>query len=124
MRICFYLGFVGWYMYWEAYMSECVVRMDIDEMPTACGSCKLSCTVICKEWIKVDRKEIERTKSPNCPILAILPKGHGRLVDMRDIEQMEVSASDKQDEYFVGWNDAIKICQTATTIVPAERSEK
>jgi hypothetical protein len=42
---------------------------------------------------------------------------------MRDIEQMEVSASDKQDKYFVGWNDAIKICQTTTTIVPAERSE-
>jgi hypothetical protein len=42
---------------------------------------------------------------------------------MRDIEQMEASALDKQDKYFVGWNDAIKICQTAPTIVPAERSE-
>lgn len=58
-----------------------------------------------------------------CPIICQLPEGHGRLVDMRDIEQMEVSALDKQDEYFVGWNDAIKICQTAPTIVPAERSE-
>jgi hypothetical protein len=60
---------------------------------------------------------------PSCPIICQLPEGHGRLVDMRDIEQMEVSASDKQDKYFVGWNDAIKICQTTTTIVPAERSE-
>lgn len=63
-----------------------VLRMNISEMPTACGPCELSCTAFCKEWTKVDRKEIGRTKSPNCPIIAILPEGHGDLVDWRDIE--------------------------------------
>jgi hypothetical protein len=58
-----------------------VLRMNISEMPTACGPCELICTAFCKEWTKVDRKEIWRTKSPNCPIIAILPEGHGRLVD-------------------------------------------
>jgi hypothetical protein len=76
-------------------MNAVVLRMNISEMPTACGPCKLSCTAICKEWTKVDRKEIGRTKSPNCPILAILPEGHGRLVDadalLRDIEKYHVS---------------------------------
>ena len=104
-----------------------VVRM---EMPQHCGECNLYVDGWCyaltpdspqeKEWY-ASHKE----RPPMCPIICKLPEGHGRLVDMRDIEQMEVSASDKQDEYFVGWNDAIKICQTATTIVPAEaeRSE-
>ena len=49
-------------------MSECVVRMNIKEMPAACGPCELSCTYICMEWTKIDRKEIGRTKSPDCPI--------------------------------------------------------
>ena len=63
-----------------------VLRMNISEMPTACGPCDLSCTAICKEWTKVDRKEIGRTKSPNCPIIAILPEGHGDLVDWKDVK--------------------------------------
>ena len=103
-------------------MSECVVRM---EMPECC----LDCPCVNGEYgyCQADKEE-RQIEDPNgrpswCPIICSLPEGHGRLVDMRDIEQMEVSASDKQDEYFVGWNDAIKICQTATTIVPAERSE-
>ena len=97
-------------------MSECVVRMDIDEMPTACGPCELSCTAICKEWTKVDRKEIGRTKSPNCPIIAILPEGHGRLVDAgAKIYVMQVP---------VTVDDASWIVHALPTIVPAaERSE-
>ena len=105
-------------------MSKCVVRM---ETPKCC----LDCPCVNGEYgyCQADKEE-RQIEDPNgrpswCPIICSLPEGHGRLVDMRDIEQMEVSASDKQDEYFVGWNDAIKICQTATTIVPAEaeRSE-
>ena len=98
-------------------MSECVVRMDIDKMPTACGPCKLSCTAICKEWTKVDRKEIGRTKSPNCPILAILPEKHGRLVDadhlLRDIEEYHVS-----DGWFQHW------LELQPTVVPATEGGK
>ena len=107
-----------------------VVRM---EMPSGCHDCKLrnmvgNCPIPMfdgQDEKKMWTLEECFQRPPWCPILCQLPEGHGRLVDMRDIEQMEVSASDKQDEYFVGWNDAIKICQTATTIVPAEaeRSE-
>lgn len=96
-------------------MSECVVRMDIDEMPTACGPCELSCTAICKEWTKVDRKEIGRTKSPNCPILAILPEGHGRLGDLDEL------AAGCDAPYWCRWMGEI---EDAPTIVPAERIEK
>lgn len=103
-------------------MSECVVRM---EMPKSCKNCHFRFHMYCglakkdifPEYILLENRPYW------CPIICQLPEGHGRLVDMRDIEQMEVSALDKQDKYFVGWNDAIKICQTASTIVPAERSK-
>lgn len=119
-------------------MSECVVRM---EMPSNCWVCPFGLDGYI--WDENDARthyvrfcsrhsgeefhvlEIDTIDRPwFCDsFICQLPEGHGRLVDMRDIEQMEVSALDKQDKYFVGWNDAIKICQTASTIVPAERSE-
>ncbi len=107
-------------------MSECVVRM---EMPSCCHDCPFEADQwdypICRVTGRSEgyRFDARNNRMVDCPIICQLPEGHGRLVDMRDIEQMEVSASDKQDKYFVGWNDAIKICQTTTTIVPAERSE-
>lgn len=100
-------------------MSECVVRMDIDEMPTACGPCELSCTAICKEWTKVDRKEIGRTKSPNCPILAILPEGHGRLVDADEAMEKLIHYGFRAIDMTV--HECIE--DEITTIVPAERSD-
>jgi len=107
-------------------MSECVVRMEIDEMPTACGPCKLSCTAICKEWTKVDRKEIGRTKSPNCPILAILPEGHGRLVDADEDVSNYITVWDcKCSEFGKQTVMAVDDLKYLPTIVPAEaeRSE-
>lgn len=110
-------------------MSECVVRMDIDEMPTACGPCKLSCTVICKEWTKVDRKEIWRTKSPNCPILAILPEGHGRLVDEKSvrwaIDDIVLEIANRTGRVGMTKDETMEYINNLSTIVPAEaeRSE-
>lgn len=103
-------------------MSECVVRME--RVPKNCDDgCWGSLSGECPWCDSIDGYKMVGNRPPNCPIIAVLPEGHGRLVDMRDIEQMEASALDKQDKYFVGWNDAIKICQTAPTIVPVERSE-
>ena len=108
-------------------MSECVVRMDIDEMPTACGPCELSCTAICKEWTKVDRKEIGRTKSPNCPILAILPEGHGRLVDADALADDVRSLWDYKTVDGITattvLNQTLTDIRNCPTIVPAERSD-
>ena len=106
-----------------------VVRM---EMPTNCAKCDLHYRCAesrgiygfdaIREMMRLDTVNDKR-EDEHCLFVCSLPEGHGRLVDMRDIEQMEASALDKQDEYFVGWNDAIKICQTVPTIVPTERSE-
>lgn len=107
-------------------MSECIVRM---EMPKSCWDCPCLDDYGDYPVCEISNEQrgynfpIHEKRMPNCPIICQLPEGHGRLVDMRDIEQMEASTLDKQDEYFVGWNDAIKICQTAPTIIPAERSE-
>ncbi len=108
-------------------MSECVVRMDIDEMPTACGPCKLSCTAICKEWTKVDRKEIGRTKSPNCPIIAILPECHGRLADkdllMQDLDFLNTFGT-PDDGKELSYEDILVTIDDFPTIVPAAPKEE
>ena len=111
-------------------MSECVVRMDIDEMPTACGPCKLSCTAICKEWTKVDRKEIGHTKSPNCPIIAILPEGHGRLVDENEVKDWVENWLCVNKYYhpyssskYIPVSEFYDVLQRMGEAVPAERSE-
>lgn len=115
-------------------MSECVVRMKKYEN---CLDCDLHQIVYEDSYADTDvycfkeKRHVGKRFGPIkdlarpdwYPIICQLPEGHGRLVDIRDIEQMEASALDKQNEYFVGWNDAIKICQTAPTIVPIERSE-
>ena len=100
-------------------MRSVVIRMNIDEMPTACGPCELSCTAICKEWTKVDRKEIGRTKSPNCPILAILPEGHGRLIDWDAFERAGFKLCRKTNE----WRAELGTPTNESYVVPAERSE-
>lgn len=120
-------------------MSECVVRMNIKEMPAACGPCELSCTYICMEWTKIDRKEIGRTKSPDCPIVAILPEGHGRLVDVDAlIERLKKEKVDMQKHIPKGFAEEIAgmcgeidgvICSIVTanrmpTIVPAALKEE
>lgn len=99
-------------------MSECVMRMNIKEMPAACGPCELSCTSICMEWTKIDRKKIGRTKSPDCPIIAILPEGHGRLIDADALHKIAWPVKDHTGriEECVQMRDLYK----APTIVPAE----
>ena len=110
-------------------MRSVVIRMNIDEMPTGCGPCELSCTAICKEWTKVDRKEIGRTKSPNCPIIAILPECHGRLVDA-DAFISTIRPLCEEDKFAACKLETVKRLMVehinnAPTIVPAEaeRSE-
>ena len=101
-----------------------VLRMNISEMPTACGPCELSCTAFCKEWTKVDRKEIGRTKSPNCPIIAILPEGHGDLID-RDImvdEWVDEKIGNPHADYEA--DDVIYDLKKRTVIVPKDKAHE
>ena len=105
-------------------MSECVVRISF---PTACGPCEMCGTGACKAWMKVDWKELGHTKPEDCPIICSLPEGHGRLVDMRDIDLMMENASSTSDEsglYSLVYRDDLDF-DGLTTIVPAEaeRSE-
>ena len=117
-------------------MSECVVRM---EMPRVCitdngyyGYCPMD-----RIWC------IQRNAPPNitmreayeamtdkipswCPIICSLPEGHGRLVDMRDIESMMENAQSTSDEsgmYSLVYRDDLDF-EKLHTIVPAERSKE
>ena len=91
-------------------MSEVVVRM---EMPGSCLECrffnKMGCVasgMMFPDWLNV------AVRPKGCPILAVLPEKHGRLVDadhlLRDIEEYHVS-----DGLFQHW------LELHPTIVPA-----
>ena len=94
-------------------MSECIVRM---EMPKSCYECEMrGAWAFCPigKWPVVCYK---KQRHEDCPILAVLPEKHGRLVDadalLRDIEKYHVS-----EGKFKHW------LELQPTIVPAEMSE-
>lgn len=95
-------------------MSECVVRM---EMPKRCYECDLADGVTCMATGGVYGREVPkmiwiRSRPDWCPIICSLPKGHGDLVEAKEIT-VNVTIKGKKcsaDVY-------------ATTIVQAERSE-
>ena len=100
-------------------MSECVVRM---EMPkeNGCAGCDAECvSALYGRVCGITRKNIMpfMVMRPDwCPIIAVLPEKHGRLVDadhlLRDIEEYHVS-----EGKFQHW------LELQHTIVPAEGSE-
>ena len=118
-------------------MSECIVRM---EMPKKCVNCLAWC--ICgtihkymlgidcdSDWTYEDllvlTDETGFIKPDDCPIICQLPEGHGRLVDMMDIDSMMENASSTSDEsglYSLVYRDDLDF-DRLPTIVPAERSE-
>ena len=103
-----------------------VVRM---EMPKNCFECPLhkfgEVCVLKVEHTAEERLNIDKCRPSNCPILCQLPEGHGRLVDMRDIDLMMEDASSTSDEsglYSLVYRDDLDF-DGLPTIVPAERSE-
>ena len=61
-------------------MSECVVRME--RVPKNCDDgCWGSLSGECPWCDSIDGYKMVGNRPPNCPIIAVLPEGHGRLVD-------------------------------------------
>ena len=90
-------------------MSECVVRMelrdnclDCDLHQTMYGDTRDDTEVFCVKERRYIGKRFGPTKDlarPDwCPILAVLPDKHGRLVDMRDIDSMMENIQTTSDE--------------------------
>ena len=110
-------------------MSECVVRM---EMPECCWDCPCLDDYGDYPRCRISNEQrgynfpIHEKRMPGCPITQPLPEGHGRLVDMRDIDSMmedALSTSDESGLYGLVYRDDLDF-DGLPTIVPAERSEK
>lgn len=99
-------------------MSECVVRM---EMPESCDACP--CLDDYGDYPRCRLSEEQRgynfpiheKRMPNCPIIAVLPEGHGRLGDLDEL------AAGCDDPYWCRWLSEI---EDAPTIVPADTEER
>lgn len=109
-------------------MSECVVRM---EVPENCYECDMfmsmfvnDCPIYQKPGGQGNKHKYTSSRHPDCPIICSLPEGHGRLVDMRDIDSMmedALSTSDESGLYSLVYRDDLDF-DGLPTIVPAERS--
>lgn len=105
-------------------MSECVVRM---EMPRNCDVCPCLDDYGDYPRCRISGEQrgynfpICEKRMPNCPIIAVLPEGHGRLVDADALHKIAWPVKDHTGriEECVQMRDLYK----APTIVPAERSE-
>ena len=66
-------------------MSECVVRME--RVPKNCDDgCWGRLSGECPWCDSIDGYKMVGNRPPNCPIIAVLPKGHGRLVDEKEVK--------------------------------------
>ena len=116
-------------------MSECVVRM---EMPGCCDECPMEydgfmCAAIHKRFYpKKDGRYLEplidpaEQRLPDCPILAVLPENHGRLVDADMVEKMLEDAQIISDGYgeYAGYCTEDVDMGIIPTIVPATEGGK
>ncbi len=99
-------------------MSECVVRME--RVPKNCDDgCWGSLSGECPWCDSIDGYKMVGNRPPNCPIIAVLPEWHGRLVDADSLKQEWLYRGNDGKPY----RDEI---DSMPTIVPAEaeRSEK
>lgn len=99
-------------------MSECVVRME--RVPKNCDDgCWGSLSGECPWCDSIDGNKMVGNRPPNCPIIAVLPEGHGRLIDADALKEKAVHYS--ETEYHFD-HDAVEMddIDDAPTIVPAE----
>ena len=108
-----------------------VVRM---EMPKGCGDCRIAQFGYCgitHEPVADAYMGYPENRPKTCPILAVLPENHGRLVDADALKEWFIEQIDYYKR-FDGPNCSMMVsayeavCQVindAPTIVPEERSE-
>ena len=105
-----------------------VVRME--RVPKNCDDgCWGSLSGECPWCDSINGYKMVGNRPPNCPIIAVLPEGHGRLVDaelVKEILKPVDSISHHEPEWTWGElheSNCVAI-DNAPTIVPAERSEE
>ena len=107
-------------------MSECVVRM---ELPKKCQGCPVEicgCCGITNKNIMLWNGGFPDERPSDCPILAVLPEKHGRLVDADAFEEEIKAGLKRMDpcEMKSGFSIALPMISVAPTIVQATEGGK
>lgn len=96
------------------------------EMPKTCQICrtaKFDRIIGCEELDRLSIAQRMYMRSETCPLVP-LPEGHGRLIDIKDVESKKFHIeghSEMYSAYNTGWNDALDaVCMNVHPIVPAE----
>ena len=113
-------------------MSECVVRMD--RVPKNCDDgCWGSLSGECPWCGSIDGYKMVGNRPPNCPIIAVLPEGHGRFIDADAFEKdisdalvcglKEITSEEGKQIFHVLMQEVLDNVKKRKNIVPAERSK-
>lgn len=110
-------------------MSECVVRME--RVPKNCDDgCWGMLSGECPWCDSIDGYKMVGNRPPNCPIIAVLPDGHGDLIDRGYAIATACSGlirtlanTTECGEDWIRVHEVRESIKSAPTIVPAERSE-
>ena len=103
------------------------VLIRVMEMPKKCGQCKLYHAEYPMYCLAVEGHRTVGAPygmpSPDwCPLVEI-PTPHGRLVDIKSVEDRKFTTVD--NEYERWWNGALdSVVDNAPTVIEAERSEE
>lgn len=108
-------------------MSECVVRME--RVPKNCDDgCCGSLSGECPWCDSIDGYKMVGNRPPNCPIIAVLPEGHVRLVDEKSvrwaIDDIVLEIANRTGRVGMTKDETMEYINSLCTIVPAERSEE
>ena len=97
------------------------------EMPTTCCNCKFREPFIDFAYchlaeMDMEYEESDNCRHPDCPLVEI-PTTHGRLVDIKSVEDRKFTTVD--NEYERWWNGALdSVVDNAPTVIEAEGSEE
>ena len=105
-------------------MSECVVRME--RVPKNCDDgCWGSLSGECPWCDSIDGYKMVGNRPPNCPIIAVLPEGHGRLVDSEEDVSNYITVWDCNcSEFGRQTVMAVEDLHYLPTIVPTDTAER
>lgn len=124
-------------------MSEIVLKSSFSEIPKSCSECEMPDAVCDRRMLIWTRDEGKKhgfnSRHPDCPIVTVLPEGHGDLVDWNDVERALTATFTNivEDEILHG-TQRVELYDTQRVeyppalverpirvkiIVPAERSE-
>ena len=110
-------------------MREYIVRLDLPDMPECCSKCNMPDAICSRRMLMWTRNNGTingfNSRHPDCPIIAVMPEHHGRLVDADAMDKCVYNDIPIQVFGSVKKMAAVRqIIEDAPTIIHAAKGEE